>query len=144
MKFVKSLHGFGDYAAGNVAMLLGFYEEIPLDSETVGQRRALCFLPSLWGQRYCYSNGEEDSEAKSSIFIHILGIDTQTYSSIPYPISSLQVRHFKDYHGVTTKNVREVAPRARQQYASFAPYQVREATVTSSSNWSTLRGLFIS
>lgn len=35
MKFVKSLHGFGDYAAGNVAMLLGFYAEVPLDSETV-------------------------------------------------------------------------------------------------------------
>ncbi|CAM9547081.1 unnamed protein product [Laminaria digitata] len=67
MKFVKSLHGFGDYAAGNVAMLLGFYEEVPLDSETV--------------------------------------------------------RHFKDYHGVTTKNVKEVAPKAKDQYAPYAPYQ---------------------
>ncbi|CAM9805815.1 unnamed protein product, partial [Hapterophycus canaliculatus] len=35
LKFVKSLYGFGDYAAGNVAMLLGYYEEVPLDSETV-------------------------------------------------------------------------------------------------------------
>lgn len=35
LKFVKNLYGFGDYAAGNVAMLLGFYNEIPLDSETV-------------------------------------------------------------------------------------------------------------
>lgn len=35
MKFVKSLYGFGDYAASNVAMLLGFYAEVPLDSETV-------------------------------------------------------------------------------------------------------------
>lgn len=35
LKFVKSLYGFGDYAAGNVAMLLGFYEDVPMDSETV-------------------------------------------------------------------------------------------------------------
>ncbi|CAM9701062.1 unnamed protein product [Ascophyllum nodosum] len=66
-KFVKNLYGFGDYAAGNVTMLLGFYEEVPLDSETV--------------------------------------------------------RHFKDFYGVTTKNVKEVAPKARQQYAPYAPYQ---------------------
>lgn len=33
--YVKGIHGFGAYAAGNVAMLLGFYDEIPLDSETV-------------------------------------------------------------------------------------------------------------
>lgn len=65
-------------------------------------------------------------------------IDTQTHSPIPFTISFLQVRHFKDYHGVTTKNVREVAPRARQQYASFAPYQVRVETVTSSANCSIL------
>lgn len=35
LKFVKGLYGFGDYAAGNVAMLLGFYEDVPMDSETV-------------------------------------------------------------------------------------------------------------
>ena len=35
-----------------------------------------------------------------------------------------QVRHFKDYHGVTTKNVKEVAPKAKEQYAPYAPYQV--------------------
>eukprot|EP00752_Nemacystus_decipiens_P002655 g2484.t1 len=67
LKFVKCLHGFGDYAAANVVMLLGFYEEVPMDSETV--------------------------------------------------------RHFKDYHGVTTKNVKEVAPRVKKEYHSFAPYQ---------------------
>ncbi|CAM9977428.1 unnamed protein product [Ectocarpus sp. 12 AP-2014] len=67
LTFVKSLYGFGDYAAGNVAMLLGFYEDIPMDSETV--------------------------------------------------------RHFKDYHGVTTKNVKEVAPRVKKEYEKFAPYQ---------------------
>lgn len=38
MKFVKDLYGFGDYAAGNVVMLLGFYEEVPMDSETVSSR----------------------------------------------------------------------------------------------------------
>ena len=32
---MKGLYGFGDYAAGNVVMLLGFYEEVPMDSETV-------------------------------------------------------------------------------------------------------------
>lgn len=35
LKFVKGLYGFGDYAAGNVVMLLGFYEGVPMDSETV-------------------------------------------------------------------------------------------------------------
>ncbi|CAM9806113.1 unnamed protein product [Pylaiella littoralis] len=67
LKFVKNLYGFGDYAAGNVAMLLGFYEEVPMDSETV--------------------------------------------------------RHFKDYHGVTTKSVKEVAPRVKKEYQPYAPYQ---------------------
>ncbi|CAN0501440.1 unnamed protein product, partial [Ectocarpus sp. 8 AP-2014] len=67
LKFVKGLYGFGDYAAGNVAMLLGFYEDIPMDSETV--------------------------------------------------------RHFKDYHGVATKNVKEVAPRVKKEYEKYAPYQ---------------------
>eukprot|EP00903_Cladosiphon_okamuranus_P016401 g15123.t1 len=66
-KFVKGLHGFGDYAAGNVVMLLGFYEEVPMDSETV--------------------------------------------------------RHFKDYHGQTTKNVKEVAPKVKKEYEPYAPYQ---------------------
>lgn len=35
-----------------------------------------------------------------------------------------QVRHFKDYHGVTTKNVKEVSPKVKQQYKPYAPYQV--------------------
>ncbi len=48
LKFVKGLHGFGDYAAGNVAMLLGFYEEVPLDSETVSRRPP---LPIVVGPR---------------------------------------------------------------------------------------------
>ena len=34
-----------------------------------------------------------------------------------------QVRHFKDYHGVTTKNVKEVAPKVKTEYQSYAPYQ---------------------
>ena len=48
-KFVKNLYGFGDYAAGNVTMLLGFYEEVPLDSETVGFEVHEKFLPWGWG-----------------------------------------------------------------------------------------------
>lgn len=35
-----------------------------------------------------------------------------------------QVRHFKDFHGVTTKNVKEVAPKVKKEYQSYAPYQV--------------------
>lgn len=35
LSFVKKLHGFGDFAASNVAMLLGFYDLVPMDSETV-------------------------------------------------------------------------------------------------------------
>lgn len=67
LDFVKKLHGFGDFAASNVAMHLKFYDIVPMDSETV--------------------------------------------------------RHFKDVHGITTKNVKEVAPRVRQQYEPYAPYQ---------------------
>ena len=44
-KFVKGLHGFGDFAANNVAMLLGFYEEVPMDSETVSRRAVDLFGP---------------------------------------------------------------------------------------------------
>lgn len=35
VSYVKKLHGFGDFAASNVGMLLGFYDAIPMDSETV-------------------------------------------------------------------------------------------------------------
>lgn len=48
LKFVKSLYGFGDYAAGNVAMLLGFYEDVPMDSETVSTKSALASTKSDW------------------------------------------------------------------------------------------------
>lgn len=37
---------------------------------------------------------------------------------------SQQVRHFKDYHSIATKNVREVAPKVQRQYGPYAPYQV--------------------
>lgn len=42
---MKGLHGFGDFAANNVAMLLGFYEEVPMDSETVSRRAVDLFGP---------------------------------------------------------------------------------------------------
>lgn len=78
LKFVKGLHGFGDYAAGNVAMLLGFYEEVPLDSETVSLRRT---LPFVFGPRSRSLPGvveeivEEKSEARR--FSHAENVQTQ-------------------------------------------------------------------
>jgi len=41
-----------------------------------------------------------------------------------FRFTRFQVRHFKDYHGVSTKNVKEVAPKAKQEYQPYAPYQV--------------------
>ncbi|CAM9967409.1 unnamed protein product, partial [Choristocarpus tenellus] len=34
-----------------------------------------------------------------------------------------QVRHFREVHGVVTKNVAEVAPKARLRYDPYQPYQ---------------------
>lgn len=50
LKFVKKLHGFGDFAASNVAMHLKFYDIVPMDSETVRLRVHCIFHLSfaLW------------------------------------------------------------------------------------------------
>lgn len=42
-EYVKRLYGFGEFAARNVTMLLGFYDLVPMDSETVGIKFFFCF-----------------------------------------------------------------------------------------------------